>query len=92
MAQQTYTSEARLTSDPQRKLRQLLVAVCFVAGYFLLDRTTVSFQIWTEISAWYPPTGLALALLIGLGPRYAFPILIAEYIASILNYHQPVRS
>ena len=81
-----------MTSDPQRKLRQLLVAVCFVAGYFLLDRTTVSFQIWTEISAWYPPTGLALALLIGLGPRYAFPILIAEYIASILNYHQPVRS
>jgi len=52
----------------------------------------MSFQIWNEISAWYPPTGLAFAVLIGFGPRYAVPILIAEYIASIVNYHQPVYS
>jgi PAS domain S-box-containing protein len=81
-----------LTEDTRRKLRQLLVAVCFVAAHVLLDRSTVSFQIWTEISAWYPPTGLAFAVLIGFGPRYAVPILIAEYIASIVNYHQPVYS
>jgi len=81
-----------LTPDLRRKLRQLLVAVCFVLAHVLLDRSTVDFQIWTEISAWYPPTGLAFAVLIGLGPSYAFPILIAEGIASIVNYHQPVRS
>jgi len=50
------------------------------------------FQIWTEISAWYPPTGLAFAVLIGFGPRYAVPIVIAADIASIVNYHQPVYS
>jgi PAS domain S-box-containing protein len=73
-------------------LRQLLVAVCFVAAHVLLDRSTMSFQIWTEISAWYPPTGLAFAVLIGFGPLYALPILISTYIASIVNYHQPVVS
>jgi len=70
----------------------LLVAVCFVAVHVLLDRSTMFFQIWTEISAWYPPTGLAFAVLIGFGPRYAVPILIAADIASIVNYHQPVYS
>src|SRR4029077_1965701 len=84
--------ESRLTEDTRRRLRQLLVVVCFVAAHVLLDRSTMSFQIWTEISAWYPPTGLAFAVLIGFGPLYALPILIATYIASIVNYHQPVVS
>ena len=81
-----------MTPGKTWKLRQLLVAVCFVVVYVLVDRTTVSFQIWTEISAWYPPTGLALAALIGLGWRYAPVILLAECIASVVNYHLPVRS
>lgn len=81
-----------MASEKAWKLRQLVVAVCFVVVYVLLDRTTVAFQIWAEISAWYPPTGLALAALIGLGWRYAPVILLAECIASIVNYHLPVRS
>src|SRR5277367_3553639 len=74
------------------RLRHVVVGVCFIALYVGLDRTTVSYQIWSDVSAWYPPTGLALAALIGLGWRYAPVILIAEYIASIVNYHLPVRS
>jgi PAS domain S-box-containing protein len=66
--------------------------VCFIALYVGLDRTTVSYQIWSEVSAWYPPTGLALAVLIGLGWRYAPVILLAACIASIVNYHLPVRT
>jgi two-component system, LuxR family, sensor kinase FixL len=81
-----------LTPEKTWKLRQLVVAACFVLVYVLVDRTTVSFQIWAEISAWYPPTGLALAALIGLGWRYAPVILVAECIASVVNYHLPVRS
>jgi PAS domain S-box-containing protein len=81
-----------LTPDTRRMLRQLLVAVCFVIVHVLLDRSTIPLQIWNEISAWYPPTGLALAVLIAFGPRYALPILIAEGIASILNYHLPIYS
>jgi integral membrane sensor domain MASE1 len=63
-----------------------------VAVHLLLDRSTIFFQIWTEISAWYPPTGLAFAVLIGFGPRYALAIVLAADIASIVNYHQPVYS
>jgi PAS domain S-box-containing protein len=81
-----------LTPGARWKVRQVLVAVCFVVVYVLVDRTTVSFQIWNEISAWYPPTGLALAALIGLGWRYAPVILLAECISSVVNYHLPVRS
>jgi PAS domain S-box-containing protein len=81
-----------LTPERRWQLRRLLVAVCFVVVYVLLDRSTVSFQIFTEISAWYPPTGLALAALIAFGLAYAPVILIAECIASILNYHQPLHS
>ncbi len=81
-----------MAAEKNWKLRRSLVAVCFIPLYVLLDRTTVSFQIWTEISAWYPPTGLALALLIGLGWRYAPVILVAEAIASTVNYHLPVRT
>ena len=81
-----------MTPEKTWKLPQLVVAACFVLVYVLVDRTTVSFQIWTEISAWYPPTGLALAALIGLGWRYAPVVLVAECIASIVNYHLPVRS
>ncbi|MGA2813843.1 MAG: response regulator, partial [Candidatus Acidiferrum sp.] len=43
-------------------------------------------------SAWYPPTGLAFAALIGLGVGWVPVILIAEAISSILNYHLPVVS
>ena len=82
----------RLTPDTRQNLRRLLVAVCFVVVHVLLDRSTISLQIWPEISAWYPPTGLAFAVLIGFGPRYALPILVAEDIASIVNYHLPVYS
>lgn len=81
-----------MAREKRWKVRRFLVGVCFVVAYVLLDRTTVSYQIWSEISAWYPPTGLALAVLIGLGWRYAPVILVAECIASIGNYHLPVRS
>jgi len=81
-----------LTPGTRQKLRQLLVPICFVIVHVLLDRSTISFQIWTEISAWYPPTGLAFAVLLGIGPRYALPIIVACDIASIVNYHLPVYS
>ena len=81
-----------MASRKRWKLRRFLVAVGFVVVYVLLDRSTMSFQIWTEISAWYPPTGLAFVALIGFGAAYAPLILVAEYISSILNYHQPVHS
>jgi len=81
-----------LAPDAPRKLRWLAIAAGLVAAHVLLDRSTITSQIWTEISTWYPPTGLAFAALLGLGPGYALAILLAADISSIVNYHQPVYS
>ena len=81
-------------ADPARKgiWREYIVGFSFVLLYILLDRSTVSFQIWSGISAWYPPTAIALALLIVGGVRYVPFYLLAGVIASIVNYHQAITS
>jgi PAS domain S-box-containing protein len=76
-------------SDRVFALRRYLIGFLFMIAYILLDRSTVFFQIWSGISAWYPPVGMALALLIGTGTKYAAPVLLAALIAAKLNYHQP---
>jgi PAS domain S-box-containing protein len=81
-----------LTLEKRGKLRRFFVAVGFIVLYVLLDRSTVAFQILRQISAWYPPTGLTFAVLIGIGPSYAPVLLIAGLIASIVNYHLPIPS
>ena len=79
-------------SVPIFYLRRLLFSVVFIIIYGLLDRTTVYLQIWPSISAWYPPVGLSVALLVGLGPAIIPVIVIAGYLAGYLNYHQNVSS
>jgi PAS domain S-box-containing protein len=59
----------------------------FILSFMLLDRTTVYFQMWQGISTWYPPVGLALALLIGIDLSYAPLVLVAGAISSVVNYH-----
>jgi PAS domain S-box-containing protein len=39
------------------------------------------------VSAWYPPVGLEVAVLTGLGIAYAPLMFVAGLIASLLNYH-----
>ena len=52
------------------RAQRACVAVVFVALYILLDRSTVFFQMWSGVSAWYPPSGLSFAMLIGFGSSY----------------------
>jgi PAS domain S-box-containing protein len=73
-------------------LRRYLIGFIFIVIFVLLDRTTVYLQIVPGISAWYPPVGIALALLIGMGPRYAPLYWIAGLISAKVNYHQPFFS
>jgi PAS domain S-box-containing protein len=72
--------------------REYIVGFSFVVIYILLDRSTVFLQIWSGISAWYPPTAIALALLIVGGVRYIPFYLLAGVIASEVNYHQAFTS
>jgi PAS domain S-box-containing protein len=71
-------------------LRRGLLVVAIMALYVLLDRSAVYFQIWPGISAWYPPTGVGLAVLIALGPRFFLVLLAGGLLSSKLNYGQKV--
>ena len=59
----------------------------FLILHFALDRATVAFQMWTGVSAWYPPAGLEVGMLVGLGLSYAPVVLLANFISSYVNYH-----
>ena len=74
------------------RVRRVGVAIMFVALYVLLDRSTVFFQMWSGVSAWYPPSGLSLAMLIGFGSSYVPLVMLGGLIAGIANYHQPFFS
>jgi len=74
------------------RARRACVAVVFVALYVLLDRSTVFFQMWTGVSAWYPPSGLSLAMLIGFGGSYIPLIMLGGVISALTNYHQSLLS
>ncbi len=74
------------------RARRASVAVVFVTLYVLLDRSTVFFQMWSGVSAWYPPSGLSLAMLIGFGSSYMPLVMLGGVIAGVLNYHQSLFS
>jgi PAS domain S-box-containing protein len=61
--------------------------VCILI-YGLLDRSTVYLQIWPNISAWYPPVGMVVALMVGIGLEMFPVLLVAGFLAGYINYHQ----
>ena len=73
-------------------LRRSLFCAGFLLLYLVLDRTTIAFQMWSGVSAWYPPSGMSLAILAGLGVGYAPLVLLAALIGGVWNYHQPLLS
>ena len=66
-------------------LRQVSIGVGFIALYVLLDRATGWFQSQNGVSAWYPPVGLAMAVLAGLDVAYAPLMLAAGFLADVVN-------
>jgi PAS domain S-box-containing protein len=86
--------KTRTAQDSERVffLRRCLIGLLTIIVYVLLDRSTVFFQMWSGISAWYPPVGLSLALLVGMGIRYAPVLLVSGFIAAKLNYHSETWS
>ncbi|MGH9713454.1 MAG: ATP-binding protein [Candidatus Acidiferrales bacterium] len=80
------------SSDSTLSPRRILIGILFVVTYIVLDRTTVFFQMWQGISAWYPPVGLAVAAMIDLGIWFAPLGYVAGTIASIVNYNESPAS
>jgi len=65
---------------------RVVPGIVFAVLYVLLDRMTLYFQMWQGVSAWYPPVGLEVALLTGLGLGYVPLMVVAGFFASVVNY------
>ena len=72
--------------------KRIAIGIVFVVVYVLLDRTTVYFQMREGITAWYPPVGLSLAMMFGLGMWFAPLAYLAGTLASFVNFNESPAS
>ena len=52
-------------------VRHVIISLVFLVLFFVLNRPELIFISQFGLSAWYPATGLVLALMLGISPRYA---------------------
>lgn len=96
----TSTEEARQNSVhaisfptlSRRLLRPLLLSFAFIGLYLFFTRPEIVVISRLGYVAWYPALGLAVALLLSVGPRYAILVGLADAIVGFINYHQPIKS
>jgi len=72
--------------------RHAVVCVLFVLAYLLLNQPEVILLARIGFVAWYPATGLVMAVLLGLSPWYALAVAVANIVASKMIYGQPLLS
>jgi PAS domain S-box-containing protein len=72
--------------------REIVVQLTFFAFYLLLDRASTVFRMWAGTPAWYLPSGVAVAVLIWGGLRYAPVFLASAVAATVFDYHLPIFS
>jgi signal transduction histidine kinase/CheY-like chemotaxis protein len=73
-------------------VRHALVSFAFVLFFLLLNHPEVIVLSRLGSAAWYPATGLALALLLGISPRYGLLMCFCDAFAGTLIYQQPLMS
>ena len=79
--------------DEQRKIaRHLVLSLIFLATFILLNRPEVILISHLGSVVWYPATGLAFALLLGVSPYYAILVCIADSLAGTIIYGQPLTT
>src|SRR5260221_13043281 len=73
-------------------IRHVILSIAFVVLYLALNQPPV-ILIWQLGSvAWYPATGLVLAVLLGISPWYAIPNCFGDALAGSLIYRQRLFS
>ena len=65
-------------------------SAAFVLLFLLLNQPEVILISHFGSVAWYPATGLAMALILGISPWYAILLDVASVLAGKLIYHQSV--
>jgi signal transduction histidine kinase/CheY-like chemotaxis protein/HPt (histidine-containing phosphotransfer) domain-containing protein len=73
-------------------LRHIPVSIAFVLAILLLNRPEVIVISRLGAVVWYPATGLALAVMLGISPWYAFLTGLSVALAGILIYDQPIET
>ncbi len=73
-------------------IRHAILSILFVLLYLALNQPSVILISQLGSVAWYPATGLVLALLLGISPWYAVLVCFADAFAGKLIYHQPLAS
>jgi diguanylate cyclase (GGDEF)-like protein/PAS domain S-box-containing protein len=88
-----HTIEASASLNDHLITRHLIFSLSVIVFYLLLNRPEITL-VTPELgfTAWYPATGLVLAVMLCISPRY-FPLLVfADALASVAMYHQPLFS
>ena len=71
-------------------IRHAILSILFVLLYLVLNQPSVILISQLGSVAWYPATGLVLALLLGISPWYAVLVCFADAFAGKLIYQQPL--
>src|SRR5579863_152726 len=73
-------------------LRHIPLSIAFVLAILLLNRPEVIVISRLGAVVWYPATGVALAVMLGISPWYAFLTGLSVALAGILIYDQPIET
>lgn len=73
-------------------IRHVILSIAFVVLYLALNQPPVILISRLGSVAWYPATGLVLAVLLGISPWYAILVCFVDALAGALIYHQPLLS
>ncbi len=86
-------TEERLSVFDKRLIgRHVIFSLAVVLVYLLLNRPEVIMVSQLGFTVWFPATGLVLAVMLGVSPRY-FPLTVfADVLAGAAIYHQPLLS
>ena len=69
-------------------IRHATLSIVFVLLYLALNQPSVILISQLGSVAWYPATGLVLAVLLGISPWYAVLVCFSDALAGALVYHQ----
>src|SRR5580704_11644335 len=73
-------------------IRHATLSIVFVLLYLALNQPSVILISQLGSVAWYPATGLVLAILLGISPWYAVLVCFSDALAGALIYHQSLLS
>jgi diguanylate cyclase (GGDEF)-like protein/PAS domain S-box-containing protein len=85
--------EERLSVFDKRLIgRHLIFSLAVILLYLLLNRPEVIMVSQLGFTVWFPATGLVLAIMLGISPRYFLLAVFADVLAGAAIYHQPLLS